>query len=49
MAKTMEASAEGDEPKDLMTTEASEKEAEETTHPSERLQRRRWRCVYGPR
>ena len=45
---TTEASEEEDEPELLMTTtEASVEEAEETTHPSEHLQRRRHRFVYG--
>ena len=50
LAKSAEALAEEYEPKDWMAmTEASVEEAEETTRPSERLQRRRRRCVYGPR
>ena len=47
---TTEASAEEDEPEVLtMTTETSYEEAEEKTLPSERLQMRRRRCVYGLR
>ena len=46
LEKKMEASAEEDDPEDsTMTTEASAEEAEETTHLSERLQRRRQWCV----
>ena len=47
LSTTTEASAEEDEPEVLTTTmEASIEEAEDTTRPSERLRRRRRRCVY---
>ena len=47
---TAEALAEEYEPEvSTKTTEASAEEAEETTRPSERLQRRRRQCVYGLR
>ena len=45
---TMEAFAEEDEPEiSTTTTEALSEEAEDTTCPSESLQRRRRQCVYG--
>ena len=43
-------SSEEDDLEDLtMTMEASAEEAEEKTRLSKRIQRRSWRCVYGPR
>ena len=46
----LEALTEEDDPEVLTTiTEASDEEAEETTRPSERILRRRFRCVYGLR
>ena len=50
LAKMTELLAEEDYIKDsTTTTEASTEEAEETTRPSECLQRQICRCVYGPR
>ena len=47
---TREASAEEDEPEEsTKTTQLSAEEAEETTRPSEPLQRRRQRCVNSSR
>ena len=50
LSTTTESLAEEYEPEDWMTaTEMSAEEAEETTCLSECLQRRRRRCIYGPR
>ena len=50
LATTTEASIEKDNPEDSTTTaEALAEEAEETTRLRERLRRRIWKCVYGPR
>ena len=50
LVTTTEVSAEEDEPEVLMTTtEASIEEAEDIMLPSERLRRRRRRCIYGLR
>ena len=47
---TTEASEEEYKPEvSMTTTEASIKEAEDKTRPSERLQQRRRRCIYGIR
>ena len=48
MGTTADASVDKEEPEDLITTtEASEEEAEDTTHLRERLQWRRWQILYG--
>ena len=50
LSTTTEASEEKNDPEELrMKKKASAEEAGETTLPSECLQRRRWRYVYGPR
>ena len=50
LSTTTEASEEKNDPEELrMKKKALSEEAEETTLPSECLQRRRWQYVYGPR